>query len=506
MSQSTLNSVLPAESLFRQALARLLPLTVLGVGLALTAVFAYYAVASITTKLPITYPEGAHVAAIMRLRLGESLYPAFLSYPLVITPYPPGLYLLGAIPAWLFSLDAYATTVVSRGLTLTSSVGVALLVAALAQRESVSRLAAWSAAALFLPIPLLDHWGFSVRPDLPAIFLSLAAGWVLLRPANRTWLWLAGLLAGVALLTKLTAISMPMAAVLWLISRRRVADGATFSFWTLATLTLGGGFTLILSGGEALGHIVIAHLNPLLSVEHALQVFLELPTLAWFPFAAALVALSLQISRRRIELSGVYWLITLGVGLYSLRGRGGDVNYLIEAAAATCWLAAHTLHVVWSHLRNGKLRFAGLAMLLAAASLVWGSQTLQFWRREGGVLSDRQMPLAEIAATESVLAEEPTMVLLAGKSLAVSDPFHLSMLQTAGRYDPDDLIQRIRRREYSLIVLRGDARQTRYINGQPKWPESVRRAIAEYYVVSKRVDLYWLYVPDSPRPSRASGS
>jgi hypothetical protein len=94
------------------------------------------------------------------------------------------------------------------------------------------------------------------------------------------------------------------------------------------------------------------------------------------------------------------------------------------------------------------------------------------------------------------------MVLLAGKPLLVSDPFNLSQLQTAGRFDPAGLVGRIRGHEYDLVVLRGDARQTRYINGQPKWPEPVRRAIADYYRLSKRVDIYWLYVPDTRDQSR----
>ena len=50
-----------------------LALPVLAVGLVLTAMFLYFAIISISTTTPITYPEGAHVAAILRIRAGEPL-------------------------------------------------------------------------------------------------------------------------------------------------------------------------------------------------------------------------------------------------------------------------------------------------------------------------------------------------------------------------------------------------------------------------------------------------
>jgi hypothetical protein len=469
-------------------------------GIALTATFVYVAISSISTRWPITYPEGAQVAAFMRIRAGEPLYPEFLAYPYVVAPYPPMLYLANAAVSGIFGLGAYESTVVGRVLTLLASLGVMVLIGMLALREGAGRLAAVAAAAFFLPIPLLDQWGFAVRPDLPAILLSLAAGWVFLRSPRLTWL--AGGLTALALLTKLTAISMPVSIMLLLVLTRRFRQAVVFGGAAAATFAVLAGGTLALSHGEAFGHTIIANANPLLPMQHAVSVFTRLPTMAWFPGAVATAGMVALIVTRRLKLSAIYWLATLGVGLYTLRGRGGDVNYLIEAGAATCWLGAHGLHAIWRRLRAGQPRFVVLSVLVTAAALIWGVRTFNFWRTDGGVNTDRRLPMDEIAAVESVLAEEPTMVLLAGKPLLVSDPFNLSQLQTAGSFDPAGLVQRIRDHEYDLVVMRGDARQTRYINGQPKWPEPVRRAIADYYVLSKRVDLYWLYVPDTRPPSR----
>jgi hypothetical protein len=480
----------------RWARVVLLVIPVIVVGVFLTATFAYVAISSLPTRWPVTYPEGAQVAAILRLRSGEPLYPEFLAFPYVIAPYPPVLYLIGAGLSGLLSLSVYETTVAARAVTLVASFATALLVGLLALREGAGRLAAAAAATLLLPIPLLDQWGFAVRPDIPAILLSLAAGWVLLSSPRHAWL--AGTLVGLALLTKFTALSMPAVAVLWLVATRRYREAVIFGTTAAGVFAVGAGVTLAASDGEAFGHTVIANMNPLLPIDHAARVFTRLPAVAWFPFAVAAVGLVLQVRARRLRLSGAYLLATLAVGLVTLRGRGGDVNYLIEAAAATCWLAAHGFASVWSSVRQWRLRYLPGAAIVVAASVIWGIQTFNYWRKDGGVATDRRLPLDEIAATEWVLAEEPTMVVLADRPLLVSDPFNLSQLQTAGRFDTTELVQRVRRHEFGLVVLRGDVRQTRYINGQPKWPESVRRAIADYYVFSKRVDLYWLYVPDRP--------
>ena len=118
------------------------------------------------------------------------------------------LYVLGAALSGLLSMGAYETTVAVRALTLATAIGSALTIGHVSRKEGVGLLAALTASAFFLSIPLLDHWGFSVRPDLPAIFLSLLAGWQALR--GRRGLWIAGVLAGLAMLTKLTAVAMPV--------------------------------------------------------------------------------------------------------------------------------------------------------------------------------------------------------------------------------------------------------------------------------------------------------
>jgi hypothetical protein len=192
----------------------------------------------------------------------------------------------------------------------------------------------------------------------------------------------------------------------------------------------------------------------------------------------------------------VYWLVSLAVLFYTLRGRGAAENYFIEPSALTCILAGATLSHVLQPSKATMTRF-GLGGLIVALT-VWGWQTLGYWREGGELELDRPIRVPEIAQAERIWAEEPSLIVFAGKPLLVSDPFLLSQMTEAGHYDVSGLVDRVRSRYFDLIIVRGDVRQPRFLNGQMKWPESVLKSIAEFYRRQEVRGPYWLYVPDRP--------
>ena len=58
-------------------------------GLVLSAQFVLAGARSVSLAWPITHPEGATIAAMLRVRDGEALYQDFQQFPYLITPYPP---------------------------------------------------------------------------------------------------------------------------------------------------------------------------------------------------------------------------------------------------------------------------------------------------------------------------------------------------------------------------------------------------------------------------------
>jgi hypothetical protein len=249
-------------------------------------------------------------------------------------------------------------------------------------------------------------------------------------------------------------------------------------------------------------------------MEFALQRFMHLPQLGWLPVGLAVVAVVAEAVRdRQLGLASTYWIVAIAVALFTVRGSGADVNYLIESAALACILASTSIDRLW-RLDGARGWRASGAVLLAGATLAWGSSVWQEWQTWKGAPEqighwsyraplDRSLPLHEVAQADSVLAEEPTMVLLAGKRVVVSDPYHLSMLESAGRFDPTELAELIRRGTFDLIVLQGDARRRRGW-AVPFWPEKVRQAIRDHYVLTSRNDIFWLYAP-AAQPARRIG-
>ena len=105
----------------------------------------------------------------------------------------------------------------------------------------------------------MDEWGFATRPDVPAVALSLLALLLLLvRPQQ---IWLAAVVAVLAMFTKQTAVALPAAATLWLLLVGRWRAAIAFAgVWAALTASI----TLVLdqvTGGAYVLNTVLAHIN-----------------------------------------------------------------------------------------------------------------------------------------------------------------------------------------------------------------------------------------------------
>jgi hypothetical protein len=476
-------------------------------GLVLSAQFVLAALRSVSLAWPITHPEGATIAAMLRVRDGEALYHNFLQFPYVLTPYPPIQPVVVGLLSRLLGLSVLETAGLARYLTLAASLATTLLIWLISRRLSVGRLAALAGAGLLLPLPFLDEWGFAARPDVPAVALSLAAMLLLIWQPRRPWL--AAIVAVLALFTKQTSVALPAAATLWLLLEGRWRAAATFAGLWVALVAAAAGLLEAITGGTFILNTVLAHVyTPKNGFDFAIRDIQPLFQDGWLPVGLAILSAGLAVPvadvRRRAALPLLYVAASTGLALYSLRNTGGDVNYLIEPAAAACVPAALAIDWLWRRehgLERGS--FAVLAwarpfgaVVLAVTAIVWAAGLWDFWRLDGGVDPTSRLPLSEITAADTVLSEEPLAVLLAGRPLLVSDTYHLSMLTTGGLFDPTDLERRIKRGEFDLIVMRSDVRAARFWKRQPLLPETVRLAIKDNYHPAGRVGMFWLYKPE----------
>ena len=468
-------------------------------GLALSVLFVVVGVQSVGLAWPVTHPEGAFVATVLRVRNGEPLYQNFHQFPHLIAPYPPLQPVVSGLLSRMFGLSVLETVTLARSLTLAASVASAVLVGLVARQCGAAPLAALAGATLFLPLPFLDEWGFSTRPDLPALALSLLALLLLLKRPDRPWL--AAAVAVLAFFTKQTAIAMPVAAVCWLVLTGRWRGALAFCATWGVLVGASVGFLELVTGGTYLLNTLLAHLNtPKNGMDLATRDLMPLFSDAWPAFVLLLGSLLLAIRNRQVWLPLLYTAVSTILALFTLRNTGSDMNYLIEPAAAASAAAAVAISWLWRTDGGPRLHLlrVGASVALAGVVLFWGSGIWEFWRLDGGVNPDR-LPMEQLAAADSIFSDEPLLVLLAGKPLLVSDTFHLSQLSTSGFFDPLELERRIKRSEFDLIVMRSDVRAARSWKRQLLLTETVRLAIKDTYVPAGRVGIYWLYKPEDRR-------
>ena len=158
----------------------------------------------------------------------------------------PGYPLMLAGLAPLCGGDYYLAARLLSGL----ATGCAAWLAFLVVRLFTGRAAALFVLAGLLVNPTLLRYGIEAGTDAPALALSLAATYGVLRPPSRRWLIGAGLAAGIATLTRYNAAFLfPAAALVLLMRPGRIAALAAYGAgavlplgaWLAVSARLGGG-------------------------------------------------------------------------------------------------------------------------------------------------------------------------------------------------------------------------------------------------------------------------
>ena len=168
---------------------------------------------------PITHPEGATIAAILRVRDGQPLYQDFLQYPHLITPYPPVQPVGVGLASRLLGLSILETIGLARGLTLASALAATVLIWLIARRLGAGPLAALAGATSSCRCRSSTSGGSRRgRTCRPWRSRCSRCSCSLGRPRQA---WLAAVVAVLALFTKQTAVALPVAATLWLLLSRR---------------------------------------------------------------------------------------------------------------------------------------------------------------------------------------------------------------------------------------------------------------------------------------------
>jgi hypothetical protein len=402
-----------------------------------------------------------------------------------------------------------------RVLSLAAGAATAATVGVLAGRRAGGVWVGVFAALLFLALafPGPTPWLGLYRVDQVGVALSVAAIAVLSRTSRTPISIAAGVLAGLALLTKQTFVAALIAGVLW-----RWLDGPranAYYFGGAAGLTFAiPCLVLEASTGAFFQNTVAANVNPVfLSV--AAGLLPEFLSTQWPMLLLAGIYLGMQPPWRGGEarLLVLYWALS-SVVLLGLAKIGANVNYWIEFAAATAILAARGAACLLALPRPYVAGLAAAGLVLIVAAHLGGPVALLASARaiRADVRTLANPPrdadfesLVERVRTEPgvVIAEPGDVVVLAGRQVLL-EPFIYSILLDAGRWRPEPLVAQICHGEIRLVILAYSLEVGAQLSDGliALWPAPVIAALQDSMALERMQAARYVY---RPRLSPAGG-
>jgi len=415
-----------------------------------------YQFLAIPYRYSLDYGEAPLVDQAMRLASGQNIYYADISkQPYTISNYPP-LYvtvIAGSVKLFGPSQTFQAGRIISALSTWIASVCLAFII----YKVTRDHFAAAGAGLTFLAFPFVLYWSPLLRIDMLALALSLSALCVLvLEPFSTRRLALSAVLLVAAIYTRQSyALAAPLAAFVWLLARdwrqalrlAALVGGLSLAlFFILNGLTRGGFYF----------NIVTANVNEftLDQLKFNWERFREA---ALLPLVIGVLSLFLVPRWNPLWTLAAPYLVGSALSAITIGKVGSNVNYLLELCAALS-LAAGVL-IAWSrvYIPLYSLR-AALLILISFGVLKMINTTVKDYTWD---LRERLAASSDLSQLETLVAEMPGAILadeymgmltLQGRPLLIQ-PFEVTQLAHAGKWDQTALLNSIKNKEFEAIII-----------------------------------------------------
>lgn len=459
----------------------------------------------------ITEVESIIASQATLLSNGGGLYYDLNAYPFTVSPYGPLLYGLEAVSA----LAGFAPMTAGRLISLLALCGVIFLIHRLLRLHLEDRYAVWTGALCAGVSANLITWGSVGQSDMLALFFSVAA-----------------LERYSAYRAKTTSMALAVSAVCIagaIFSKQSfVAAGATISILHVmhegrgglrfvfglgaAGIAIAGALNWATAGGYW-QNAVIANLNPFSWGTLSDQLSYLVPTAVWLVLLA--VAGFARTKLKGIHMFGLYLALSFAVFLAISPKVGSDLNYQIETVVALCLSAAWSL----DRLNFFRLLFAGdrswvtllqlpLMLYIVLNIAVTAKVALQRVGRDLDREQQFQAITPYLQDPGRLVSVEIDPLLLVGRPIEV-EPLIFTFVEEAGMLDGTPVLQDLRDKRFSVIILYEDLfmkNRTKLQLGTPTLPDAHLAAIAkEYelvdYAPGPLVGGLYIYKPKVDQPS-----
>lgn len=443
--------------------------------------------------LQLNYVEGFNVDDASRLARGEALYGDPSRPPYVVSVYTPGF--TAAVAAVIATgVDGLAA---ARLVQFLCVLGIASLIVA-----SGSAKTGWIALAaglFFLLDPIQPFWQVVARPDAAATLLAIAGIATLerRRGTGRRDAIAAALFAA-SILTKQSFLAAPAASFIFL-SRSNWKRAWRFAALLAAFCALPAVAIEASTHGEFLWHTVVGNANPFAWARAA-----ALGARFWSHHLLELaLLLAILLSRPRQgswSLTALWAAIASVLSTVTMGKMGSGLNYFIEPMAAIALLAARELPPLWESQPAARARVtAGLLAVCGAVSVTTDLVETVAWRRP---LAAAQVPYRElmaiVAGTHGLVVSDDACLLVHAHRAVHIQPFVMTGLAEAGRWDQRPFLVELANQQVKLIVAQVSPLEV----FQSRYTPEMRRLIAERYVAVRRYVVgadYAVFVPATHR-------
>lgn len=477
----------------RSSSSRLLLAIVLAPLLLAGAIQLGKAVQSITTQGDNTYPESAVVQTAMWAKASGRIYPALDRSPYTPAPYGPLFYVALTTLAKLGDMNFGALLISGRLLSLIVYLLIVVAAYSWERRHMQGVLASLAPALILTQVDFVD-WLVTVRPDLPALGLTMAA-LMLVSNQRRTWkkIAAAGLLCGLAGVVKQSFIALPLAALLWLLWSRRLKWACIFA---AATALAGGSVMalLTLKHEPFLNEMLLARYSPL-SFSAAVQLFKA--DLVQYPLQVVLLGLTVlglksipaeeNFNLRR--LMACYFALAWLMGIYTAMAPGASTNAFLESWILSALLAPLAFARIANDWLTVPVAVRGLLLVLWLSIVL---VTLGRWRVIMSSRNADMQTVAQIAEGHRVLTDFP---YVAAHSLQpeMLDPSVNHYLELGGHWSSQPVLNELRAGRFDYVIIGQSNGAPRSWRGLTLFSGSILREVEKDYKPFCRAGRFIFY-------------
>lgn len=400
-------------------------------------------------------PEAEHVQIALWTAQNGHVYTSPFNPPYSPAVYGPMLYWSLAGLARLGIASGFEKLLIAgRLIVFFSYLLIPLITYLWSRRAGLPPVFAGLSSALVLAQADSLPYSVTVRPDLPALLLSLLAFYLVSRqdsPGLRAMIG-SGFLISLALLFKHTFVAAPLAITVWLLSQRRPREAVAFATAAVvpAALVIG---SLLLRGEPVLVDLLL-HRHSAFDLPSGLSRLFDAiqgyPTEA-LEFGLALLGLPTWTNAQpRARLLTLYFVLSWAVAFAAFTDVGGNMQYFSEGWVLCAMLvpyAVQRVEAIWADIPDFG-RIVTLLMLVIILSLGVGN-----WLGNDPPTQDAKF--ASVFSNRTVLSDI-AYVAVHSRKPELLDPWLYSIFENTGYWSPAPVLKRLQQREYDYVVLELD--------------------------------------------------